>query len=307
MTQQEYKEQVIDINKNKHRPLLETLVEGRKQFMKQSKTDKNNVIIYYSSAKLPETTGTTDNDKGIHTNKFSGKNGNLTITNHTFENGIGTIEFNNDVTVIGTEAFYYCDSMTGIDLPNSITTIGEDAFKDCRSLTSITIPNSVTSIGEGAFEWCFNLVSVNNFPNSMTIIPRVIFNGCSKLSSFTIPDNVTTIGYAAFSQCKSLVIDNIPNSVTTIGEAAFNDCKGITSITIGSGIQYISKEAFQQCSSLGNITILATTAPSIHYKTFFFIKSNGTLHVPTGSTGYNTWMQNEQYYLGYYGWTKIEQ
>jgi hypothetical protein len=31
------------------------------------------------------------------------------------------------------------------------------------------------------------------------------------------------------------------------------------------------------------------------------------LYVPTGSTGYNVWMGTGKYYLGKYGWTKVEQ
>ena len=61
------------------------------------------------------------------------------------------------VTSIGDMAFYFCSSLTSIEIPNSITSIGEGAFSDCYNLTSIEIPNSVTSIGKGAFRYCFNL------------------------------------------------------------------------------------------------------------------------------------------------------
>jgi hypothetical protein len=45
----------------------------------------------------------------------------------------------NTVTAIGSRAFYYCRSMTSIDIPDSVTTIGQYAFYYCNGLTSITV------------------------------------------------------------------------------------------------------------------------------------------------------------------------
>ncbi|MBQ2992546.1 MAG: leucine-rich repeat domain-containing protein, partial [Alistipes sp.] len=92
------------------------------------------------------------------------------ITSNTYENGVGVITFDGDVTTIGGGAFRDCDALTSITIPDSVTTIGEGAFNSCDALTSVTIPDSVTTIGEGAF------------------------NSCDALTSVTIPDSVTTIG-----------------------------------------------------------------------------------------------------------------
>ena len=144
-----------------------------------------NIITYEASAKLAETT--TFNMSGLHINAFSGKSGQLTMTSHTFENNVGTIEFDGDVT-----------------------NIGYNAFNGCKGLTSVTIPDSVTSI---------------------------------------------------------------------------------------------ESQVFYGCSDLKSITSLATTAPTISSKTFYNIKTGGTLRVPNGSSGYNVWMN----FLGSQGWTKVEQ
>lgn len=64
---------------------------------------------------------------------------------------------------------------------------------------------------------------------------------------------------------------------------------------------------FTNCSSLTSITSNATTAPSIQSSTFQSIKTGGTLYVPIGSSGYDTWMGTGNYYLGKYNWTKADQ
>ncbi len=163
------------------------------------------------------------------------------------------------------------------------TSIGQRAFSSCSSLISVTIPNGVTSIGNDAFYIC------------------------SKLTSITIPDSVTSIGTYAFYQCLSLTSCTIGSGVTSIGNYAFNSCRSLTSIDIPNSVTSIGNNAFEDCFSLACITSNAATAPTIKSSTFEGIKTNGTLYVPIGSTGYNTWMGTRSYYLGYYSWTKVEQ
>jgi len=68
--------------------------------------------------------------------------------------------YNGETYVINKYAFYYCYSLTSIEIPSSVTSIGDSAFYYCRSLTSIEISASVTRIGSDAFIDCDSLTDV---------------------------------------------------------------------------------------------------------------------------------------------------
>ena len=273
-----------------------------------------NIITYEASAKLEEATNSWDG--GLHINAFSGKNGQLTITSHTFENGIGTVEFDGDVTSIGNAAFNGCTSLTNIVIPNSVTSIADNVFSNCTGLTSITIPSSVTSIGNAAFNGCTSLTNIvvdsaNTVFDSRDNCNAIINTSTNELiagcNNTVIPNTVTSIGSSAFGGCTVLTSIVIPNSVTSINRWAFSGCTGLTSVTIGNGVTSIGSNAFHFCSGLTNITCNAITAPTIRSDTFYGIKTVGILTVPINSTGYDVWMGTGNYYLGKYNWTMVEQ
>ena len=196
----------------------------------------------------------------------------------------GKYSIRKGVKVIGNGAFFWCESLTSINIPNSVTTIGNGAFSRCSSLISINIPNSVTTIGNGAFSRCSSLISIN-IPNSVTTIGRGAFSRCNSLTSITIPNSVVTIignpfyfwygnlyneskafiyeDHVLFNKNKTTLIAyiareknyTIPNSVTTIGEGAFKGCHFLTSIKIPNSVTTIGEGAFNGCYSLTSINI----------------------------------------------------
>lgn len=96
-----------------------------------------------------------------------------------------TADMLDGATSIRNYAFYYCSSLTSIEIPNGVTSIGEMAFKDCSSLASVTIPNSVTSIGNSSFYNCTSLTIIE-IPNNVTSIGPAAFFGCSGLTNVTV-------------------------------------------------------------------------------------------------------------------------
>ena len=197
---------------------------------------------------------------------------------------MGEYSIRKGVKVIGDRAFFFCESLTIINIPNSVTTIGNWAFELCSSLTSINIPNSVTTIGGGAFLGCSSLTSIN-IPNSVTTIESSAFMGCSSLSCINIPNSVTTIVDGAFGGCDSLTNITILSSVITIIGNPFygwhgnlyNESKAFIyedhvlldknrttliayrakekNYTIPNSVTTIGSSAFNGCSSLTSINI----------------------------------------------------
>ena len=183
-----------------------------------------------------------------------------------------------DVTSIGSYAFYNCFNVTSVTITDNVTSVGDYAFDGTAwynnspdglfyagkiaykykgtmpENTSMIIKEGTVKLNGHLFEYCSGLTSVT-IPNSVTSIGSYAFYECSGLTSVTIPNSVTSIGSNAFSGCSGLTSVTIGNSVTSIEDDAFSGCSGLTSVTIPNSVTSIGVGAFRGCSGLTSITI----------------------------------------------------
>ena len=218
------------------------------------------------------------------TNVFGAK-----IISNTYNNGKGVITFNGAVTTIGESAFYWCDSLTSVNIPDSVTTIGNSTFENCRSLTEFTgkfaEDNGRILVVDGVLT-AFAPAGITeyNIPDSVTSIGDHAFYECDSLTSVNIPNSVTTIGYAAFTSCYSLTSVTIGDSVTSIGNYAFQGCNSLTSVNIPDSVTTIGEYAFFACLSLTSVYCKATTPPALDGTYVFDYNGSGRkIYVPTDS------------------------
>ncbi|MBR5293759.1 MAG: leucine-rich repeat protein, partial [Oscillospiraceae bacterium] len=158
------------------------------------------------------------------------------------------------VTVIGENAFSFCDTLREVILPEGIVRIEDDAFFWCENLTTISLPETLSVIDPYAFYHCINLTNID-LPGNLTVIDDWAFAECSSLLQIEIPDSVTYIGAYAFTSCTELLRVRLSNRAASIGEHAFADCDSLTNIAIPASVREIGPNAFAHCNSLLEILV----------------------------------------------------
>ena len=108
-----------------------------------------------------------------------------------------------DITSIGSFAFYGCRSLTSLSLPEGITSIWNYTFYDCCRLANFSLPNSIASIGDCAFYGCRGLTSLS-FPRGITSIAQAAFYDCSGLTSiYVYAEKLPKMGSHVFDGCEA--------------------------------------------------------------------------------------------------------
>lgn len=195
------------------------------------------------------------------------------IVSNTYNNGFGTILFEDELYEIPDRAFQYCYDLTSIALPETVTRIGDYAFEGC-SFYSFIVPDGVVSVGTAAFKKCYCLSTIT-IPNSVTNIGAEAFYSCpithielpeklEKISSGTffgsgltfihIPENVKVVEDGAFEGCQQLESVTISEGLVSIGAGAFTFCQRLKSVVFPKSMRTIGTSAFESCSELTSVT-----------------------------------------------------
>ena len=196
-----------------------------------------------------------------------------------------TVNFNNNVTIIGECTFYNDTSLitigdvskvtvigsgsfvgttfTSLSFPSCTTLIGpylSSQFQDCKKLTTISFNDNFTGISSSAFNNCNSLISISTLSHVITIGSSA-FTNCNSLKTLDLTSVCTTIGNESFYNCSSLESIGDINSVTTIGYNGFYNCKVLKTIEL-TNITSIGDRAFETCPSLKYLKINASSVPT---------------------------------------------
>lgn len=129
-----------------------------------------------------------------------------TLLRNIYENGIGKLIFDNDVTQIGHSAFANNSNLKTIVIPNTVVSLGGNsgygAFNSSGLESFICNPQkSQLKTAHYSFRYCNKLqkVVLSDICENL----ELAFDDCSVLEMITIPQNCTDIS-GAFSNCTKL-------------------------------------------------------------------------------------------------------
>ena len=161
-----------------------------------------------------------------------------------------------DLTKVGSYAFFGGTNLRITALPSGLTTIEDRAFGS-SAINVTSLPSGLTSLGTYAFQNCSSL-ALTSLPSGLTTIPDNCFQGCTNLALTSLPSGITTIGSNAFSGCTKLTISALPSSLRTINGSAFFECHAITLTSLPDGVTAIGTSAFSRCESMTSISCNGT-------------------------------------------------
>ncbi len=191
---------------------------------------------------------------------------------------LGIITFEGDVTEIKDEGWDYDDRCTKIILPESVTKVGNKGFYKCTRLEKFVAPG-LTTIGEESFAECENLTDfdwgkLTDIPYKAfykagfvdLVIPGQIkdisgayaFRECKNLKTLAFEEGVESIsGSYVFTNSTAVESVKFPSTMKSIEEGAFYANYALVSIEWG-GLESIGLYAFSGCMALEELEVPAT-------------------------------------------------
>ncbi len=169
-------------------------------------------------------------------------------------------------TSIGSHAFAYCDSLTGITIPESVTSIGTNAFCYCTALEEINY-NAISCEDLSSNNRIFFYAGKNADGISVIIgsevekIPDYLFCPYSSSTSSSYSPKIISVVFAEGSVCDS------------IGEYALYNCTGLGSMAIPKMVTSIGNYAFYNCTALEEINYNAISCEDLTSNNYVFYQA----------------------------------
>lgn len=157
-----------------------------------------------------------------------------------------TVTFTNCGLDMDDKAFQSC-GITALNISGSETIMGDNAFSYCEDLTDVIIGVGNTEIGEYSFYDCTSLenvsIAVDSEDDSLSlVIDDKAFQSCS-VQNVKIGRGNVELGDNAFSYCEDLVSVEIKGVLSDIGDYAFYECPAELVISY-NGVSY-NKESIE--------------------------------------------------------------
>lgn len=149
-----------------------------------------------------------------------------------------TVTFSNCGLDIDDKAFQSC-GITALNISGSETVMGENAFSYCEDLTDVIIGIGNAEIGTYSFYDCTSLENVSIAADSeddslSLVIDDKAFQSCS-VQNVVIGRGNVELGDNAFSYCEDLVSVDIKGVLSDIGDYIFYDCPAELVISYNGG------------------------------------------------------------------------
>lgn len=139
-------------------------------------------------------------------------------------NEITKVTLPKDLTILDRSVFEYCENLSVVENSANVTNVYEQAFFYCSSLSHVDL-SSCTTIGKASFQGCANLSSVDGLSKCRNVEVQA-FAYCSSLKSVDLP-SCAQIGERAFSCCPNIRV-SLGAFCPELGSKAFDSTTAVT-------------------------------------------------------------------------------
>lgn len=228
-----------------------------------------------------------------------------------YQRSISSLTLPNTLKIIGSSAFFDCQSLTALDIPASVTSIGSEIITGTK-IASVTIPASVSTIEVSAFKYAASLATINvdSSNANYTSYAGALFNKdmtkllavpAAKTGSFSIPSGVKNISnnYQSSFCGSKLTSVSIPASVQAtpnMWSIAFRYCKSLSSVSVNSGNETLCASGnvlFSKdmktlhgypAARSGTAYVVPSSVNTIQYKAFELASKLTSIAIPASVT-----------------------